>query len=56
MPESQSIGSVSTLQAYLHELKLNKAFVPCNHTLSTFVMQEYSHATRSLKVDIHTCS
>ena len=51
MPVSQSgTGLVSTLQAYLHELKLHNAFVPCNHSLRAFVMQEYSNTTCSLKV------
>ena len=52
MPESQSTGSVTILQAYLHELKLHNAFVPCNNSLCAFVMQEYSNTTCSLKVNI----
>ena len=49
---SQSTGLVTTLQAYLHELKFHNAFVPCNLSLCAFVMQEYSKTTCSLKVYI----
>lgn len=47
---SQSVPVVCDLQAYLHVLKLNKAIAPCNHAMKTFVLQDHSHTTCSLKV------
>ena len=38
------------LQSYVHSLKQFKACVPCDHSLHSFVVQDFSHEHLQLKV------
>ena len=40
----------SAAEIYVHELIIYQAITPCNHTLKTFVLQDYLEKSSSLKV------